>query len=164
MKIQLKIATEEKDIQSSHEVMLEAFREHSRHEIPSSALNERLEDLKEAIHNGTEYAMLCLVAGIPSGSVRFVMEEDSLYFRRLAVRPEARGKGLALAMIQWLEEYAKEKGKERIYCRVRMDTPELLALYEKADFVASGKETVINKDGNAVDTYVLEKSVTVAAG
>jgi predicted GNAT superfamily acetyltransferase len=92
------------------------------------------------------------------------MENDSLYFKRLSVIPAARGKGLAKAMINWLEQYAKEQGKEKIYCRVRMDTPENIAFYQTDGFALSKEETIINKDGNVIDTCLMEKTVTVLSG
>ena len=161
MGVEMKLAKEEKDILSIHQIMHDAFREYSGHGVPSSAMNETVQAIGEAIQNGTEYALLCLLDGNPSGSARFIMESDSLYFKRLSVIPMARGKGLAKAMIHWLENYAKEQGKEKIYCRVRMDTPENIAFYEKGKFVISKEETIINKDGNVVDTCLMEKSVSV---
>lgn len=161
MEIEIKLAKEESDILSIHQIMHDAFREYSGHDIPSSAMNETAQAIGEAIQNGIENGLLCLLDGIPSGSARFIMESSSLYFKRLSVVPEARGKGLASAIIHWLENYAKEQGKEKIYCRVRMDTPENIAFYQKGDFVISKEETIINKDGNVIDTCLMEKSVHV---
>ncbi|CAN7765697.1 GNAT family N-acetyltransferase [Paenibacillus sp. LjRoot153] len=48
---------------------------------------------------------------------------NSLYFYRLSVSPEARGKGIAKSILNWLEEYAKKHGKSEIVCRVRMSIP-----------------------------------------
>ncbi len=163
MVVEMKLAEEEKDILSVHQIMHDAFRDYSGHEIPSSAMNETAAAIQTAIQNGTEYALLCLLDGKPAGSARFIMEGDSLYFKRLSVIPAARGKGLAKTMIHWLEQYAKEQGKEKIYCRVRMDTPENISFYQRDHFVISKEETIINKDGNVIDTCLMEKFVSVVS-
>ena len=68
MEIEMKLAKEEKDILSIHQIMHDAFREYSGHGVPSSAMNETVQAIGEAIQNGTEYAL-----ALPSRwkSVRF---------------------------------------------------------------------------------------------
>lgn len=161
MNIEFQLAESAEDIQSVHQIMLDAFHEYSNHDIPSSAMNETAAAILEEILKGTEHALLCLSDEKPSGSVRFIMEKDALYFKRLSVIPEARGKGLAKAMIQWLEQYARDHGKEKIYCRVRMDTPENIAYYERKHFFVTKEETIVNKDGNVIDTCLMEKAVPI---
>ncbi len=58
-----------------------------------------------------------------------------------------------------MAEYAKELGKETIYCRVRTDTPQNIELYQHFDFEISKEETIINKDGYVVGTVLMEKAV-----
>ena len=60
--------------------MLEAFAEYDSYDIPSSAMNESVSAIKQSIQNGSEQAILCCIDGKPLGSVRFKMDEDSLYF------------------------------------------------------------------------------------
>ena len=110
MNTEIRLVTE-KELQIVHKLMLEAFEEYRFLDVPSSALNESLESLLNAIRIGSEQALLCLVDGEPLGSSRFTIKGDSLYFSRLSVTPNARGKGIAKAMLMWLEKYAYENGQ-----------------------------------------------------
>ena len=159
MDVIIKLAEEDEDIISVYQVMLDAFAEYSNHGIPSSAMNESVTSIQQAIHKGSEQAVLACINGKPIGSARIILEQNSLYFKRLSVSPEARRKGMAKKMIQWLEEYAKETGKGKIYCRVRKDTPLNIELYHHFGFGISKEETIINKDGNVIDTVLMGKTV-----
>lgn len=110
-----------KDAYLVHKVMLIAFEEYRNIDVPSSALNETIDYIAESIKNGYEKALLYFCdEKIPLGSVRFKTEDDSLYFSRLSVSPEARGNGIAKSILSWLEEYAQTNGISEIRCRVRM--------------------------------------------
>lgn len=159
MEFTIMLAETDKEIKNVHRVMLDAFAEYSKHDIPSSAMNESVSSIQQAIHEGIEQAIIGYIDEKPSGSARIILEQDSIYFKRLSVSPEARGKGMAKKMIHWLEEYAKELGKETIYCRVRTDTPQNIELYQHFDFEISKEETIINKDGYVVGTVLMEKAV-----
>src|SRR3954471_13772004 len=100
MNFTIKLAEEEQDIVSVHQIMLEAFAEYDSYDIPSSGMNESVLSIKQSIQNGSEQAILCFVDGKAFGSVRFKRHEDSLYFSRLSVALAARGKGIAKAMIK----------------------------------------------------------------
>lgn len=157
--VSIQLAEEEKEITHVHRMMLAAFAEYEKYDTPSSAMNEKLSVLVEAVQKGEEQAILSLLNHEPAGSVRFKHDEDAYYFSRLGVRPEARGHGIAKAMIQWLEKYAKEQGKKKIFCRVRRDTPQNVTLYKHLGFTIAKEETIINKDGNIVDIIVMEKNL-----
>jgi ribosomal protein S18 acetylase RimI-like enzyme len=157
------MAEDEKEISGVHQTMLEAFKEYDRYDIPSSAMNESVASIQQAIQKGEEKAILCCMDEKPLGSVRFMLDHDSIYFKRLSVSPKARGMGMARAMIQWLEQHAKGKGLEKVYCRVRRDTPQNIEFYQHSDYYISKEETIINKDGHVVDTVLMEKTVKVIA-
>jgi ribosomal protein S18 acetylase RimI-like enzyme len=164
MNFAIKLVEEETDIVSVHQIMLEAFAEYGSYDIPSSAMNESISSIKQSIQNGSEKAILCFVDGKALGSVRFKIHEDSFYFSRLSVSPEARGKGIAKAMIKWLEEYAKETEQDKIdkvFCRVRKDTPQNVQFYRSLAFEIAKEETIINKDGNLIEIIQMDKRVNV---
>lgn len=161
MNFTIRLAEEDTEIVLVHQIMLEAFAEYDSYDIPSSAMNESVSAIKHSIQNGSEQAILCCMDGKAFGSVRFKMNEDSLYFSRLSVALEARGKGIAKAMIKWLERCAQEKGKSKIFCRVRKDTPQNVTFYRSCDFEMAKEETIINKDGNRVEIIEMEKAVSV---
>ncbi|WP_374703012.1 GNAT family N-acetyltransferase [Peribacillus deserti] len=107
MKAQIRLGNED-DIKTAYKLMREAFEEYRVLEIPSSAIDEPVDFLLNSFKNGTEKVILCLVNGIPLGSSRFTLREDSLYFSRVSVPPYARGRGLAKSMLSWLENHAEE--------------------------------------------------------
>ena len=158
MEFTIMLAETDEEIKSVYRVMLDAFAEYSKHGIPSSAMNESVSSIQQAIHEGLEQAIIGYINEKPLGSARIILEQDSIYFKRLSVSPEARRKGMAKKMIHWLEEYAKELGKENIYCRVSTGYPLKLELYQHFGFEISKEETIINKDGYVVDTVLMGKS------
>src|SRR4051812_16899474 len=93
-----------------HQIMMQAFEEYRHIEVPTSALDETISSIEESIHSGMEKALLYFT-GIPLGSARFKVEADSIYFSRLSVTPEARGRGIVKSIVHWLEDYAKQFGK-----------------------------------------------------
>ncbi len=158
MNLDIRLANE-KETPIVHKLMLEAFEEYRFLEVPSSALNESLDTLLNALKNGSEKALLCFVDGEPLGSLRFTIKDDSLYFSRLSVTPHARGKGIAKAILLWLEKYANENGKMKMECRVRASLSKNISLYEAMDYIVSEEEVVTNPNGYPVKTVVMEKSL-----
>ncbi|MFP7296823.1 GNAT family N-acetyltransferase [Neobacillus niacini] len=140
-----------------HKLMLEAFEEYRNLEVPSSALNESVETLLNVFINGSEEALLCFIDGEPLGSLRFTIRDDSVYFSRLSVPPHARGKGIAKALLLWLEKYAIKNGKMKMECRVRTLLSKNISLYEGMGYIISKEEVVTNPNGQSVKTVVMEK-------
>jgi len=162
MNYEIKLAETEKEIEYVYQTMQNAFREYNKYGTPSSAMNEKLSTLVDSICGGAEQAILVYINEKPVGSVRFKeMDEASLYFFRLSVIPEARGKGLAKKMLQWLGEYARDNKKDQITCRVRQDTPHNIRFYHSNQFEIAKEETIINKDGNIIDTVIMAKGTKV---
>jgi len=142
-----------------HTCMLAAFEEYRNAEIPSSALNETVSSIEEALQKGTEQALVYMDDERPLGSVRFKTDEHALYFFRLSVCPEARGSGLAKSMLLHLEQYAQEHGKTRLWCRVRMSVPQNILLYQSIGYHVFKEEMVINPNGFPVNTVMMEKNI-----
>ncbi|WP_338451854.1 GNAT family N-acetyltransferase [Niallia oryzisoli] len=162
MDYEITLAEDEIEIESVYQIMQDAFREYNKYDTPSSAMTEKLSTLQDSIHTGAEQAVIGYMNGKPVGSLRFKdMDEVSLYFFRLSVIPEARGKGIAKKMIEWLAEYARASQKDKIMCRVRKDTPHNIRFYQSNNFDIAKEETIINKDGNVVDTVMMEKGTKV---
>jgi ribosomal protein S18 acetylase RimI-like enzyme len=140
-----------------HRVMMLAFEEYRHIDIPSSALNETVCSIQSSLKNGTEKALLCFDDDVPLGSVRFKTDKNTLYFSRLSVCPEARGRGVAKSMLKWLEDYAKEHGKSEVWCRVRISVPQNIQLYKSAGYNVCMEEVVTNPNGFPVKTVVMKK-------
>ena len=75
MDVIIKLAEEDEDIKSVYQVMLDAFAEYSNHGIPSSAMNESVTSIQQAIHKGSEQAVLACINGKPIGSARIILEQ-----------------------------------------------------------------------------------------
>lgn len=150
---------EETDVPVVYMLMLEAFEEYRTLDVPSSALNESLEALQIAIKNNFEKALLCSINGVPLGTCRFTIREDSLYFSRVSVTPSGRGKGIAKAMLLWLEKYAYDNFLTKMECRVRVSLPKNIKLYESMGYIISKEEIVTNPNGFLVKTVVMEKTL-----
>ncbi|MFT3654950.1 hypothetical protein DALLNEIH_01370 [Bacillus sp. B01(2024)] len=158
MNLEIRLASAE-EYQIVHKIMLEAFEEYRFLEVPSSALNEPLDNLLNAMKQGLEKALLCFVDGEPVASSRITLKDTSIYFSRLSVTSHARGKGIAKAMLLWIENYAIENNRKKIECRVRASLPKNISLYERMGYIVSKEETVTNPNGYEVKTVVMEKPI-----
>ncbi|MCQ6561228.1 GNAT family N-acetyltransferase [Paenibacillus mendelii] len=150
---------ESEDAHLVHHCMIAAFEEYRQADVPSSALNEAVSSIEESLRNGSERALLYLSDEIPWGSVRFKVDDHGIYFSRLSVCPEARGRGIATSMLAWLENYAIEQGKSRVWCRVRMSVPQNIQLYASLGFQVYKEEVVTNPNGFPVKTVLMEKEI-----
>jgi ribosomal protein S18 acetylase RimI-like enzyme len=68
------------------------------------------------------------------GSARFVPEDDFLYVGRVAVLPAHRRRGIASAMMRFLEDVAIELGRPEVRVGVRESLPGNVRLYEALGF------------------------------
>ncbi|MDQ0273176.1 GNAT family N-acetyltransferase [Cytobacillus purgationiresistens] len=147
----------ETDVPLAHQLMIEAFEEYRTLEVPSSVITEPVELLHKNFQDGTEKFIICYDSDQPLGSARFKLYEDSLYFSRVSVSPRARGKGLAKAMLHWLEAYACEHGKSKMECKVRSALQSNIRLYESVGFSIIKKEIIVNPNGLEVKTGYMVK-------
>ncbi|MFC0298278.1 GNAT family N-acetyltransferase [Geobacillus jurassicus] len=142
-----------------YQITMAAFAEYRDHQVPSGALSETVDLIEERLKDGSEQALLCFRSGRPIGAVRFQMDEHSLYFFRLAVCPEEQGKGMAKAMLAWLERYAKENGKKEIWCNVRRSAARNIQLYQSIGYVPVREQTVISTTGIPVRVVAMKKEI-----
>ncbi|WP_342744306.1 GNAT family N-acetyltransferase [Bacillus alkalicellulosilyticus] len=89
-----------------HELMIKAFMEYKNETPPSSALEETVQSVLEAMEKG-EKALIAIEENSPVGMVRYQLKAEGLYFYRLSVIPEKQGWGIAKKLLKSLEEYAK---------------------------------------------------------
>jgi len=81
-------------------------------------------------------------------------KESNVYLHRIYLGYEAQGKGIGKALFNWVEERAKEKGKDSIWLKA-MDTQEqALRFYTKLGYENIGKTSLdfelIKKDFNGM--------------
>lgn len=142
-----------------HAVMMAAFEEYRHIDIPSSALSETVHSIQESLSHNKEQACLYIQNEPPIGSARFKLNEDSLYFSRLSICPQERGKGIAKSMLSWIETYARQHGKRTIRCQVRMSVPQNIKLYESVGYEICGEEIVVKPNGSEVKTVFMKKHI-----
>lgn len=154
----IRLATAE-DAHLIHKIILSAYEEYRYFDVPSSALYETVSSIEKSLKNGTEKALLYFNEGVPLGSVRFRTDANSLYFFRLAVCPEARRRGIAKALLSWLENYAKEHGMKETWCKVRLSIPRNIQLYQSVGYVITREETITNSSGLPVKIAIMKKKI-----
>lgn len=147
----------EAEIVIAHKLMKEAFEEYRYLEVPSSAINEPVESLRDSFRNGSEKFILSYIDGIPLGSLRFNTKGQTLYFSRVSVPPYARGRGIAKSMLTWLEDYAKKEGIHKLQCKVRRSLTHNVRLYQSIGYTITKEEMVTNPDKFPVSIVVMEK-------
>lgn len=139
------------------EVMLAAFKKYEKDEYPSSALKETVATI-EADMDAGQKALLYEEKGQNVGMVRYELNDNELYFRRLSVIPSMQGKGIAKKIVKALEEIARELGKEKVACRVRKSEKGNLQLYKSLGFEEI-KEDWFDREGGPMLIVLMEKEL-----
>jgi len=95
---------------------------------PSGALSETLQDVQLAMTSGG--AALAFIGATPVGSARFLPDGEGIYVGRVAVLPTYRRRGVASALMRFLEDHARRGGKKHVRIGVRESLPSNIALYQ----------------------------------
>ncbi|MFX0091162.1 MAG: GNAT family N-acetyltransferase, partial [Candidatus Hodarchaeota archaeon] len=66
--------------------------------------------------------------------IKIDKEHDEASFARLAVTPKDQRKGIGTAIVNWLEEFFKEKGVKSICIETYKKTPFLQEYYENMGY------------------------------
>jgi ribosomal protein S18 acetylase RimI-like enzyme len=136
------------------QIMLDAFAEfRGTLEPPSSALDETLDDTRRAIDAGG--AALAWLGDQAVGSVRYLPRPGYLYVGRLAVLPAHRGRGIAAALMNAMEEQARALGLPEIRVEVRLSLPGNVALFRRLGFQTISEQP--HPRGPAYWTIILGK-------
>jgi ribosomal protein S18 acetylase RimI-like enzyme len=122
-----------------YDIMRQAFLEYAG-ALPqeSGALRESVDDVRAAMQEGG--AVLAFVGDAAVGSARFLPEDEALYVGRVAVVPACRRRGIASALMRYLEDLARDQGLEAVRIGVRESLPSNIALYEKLGYVEVKRE------------------------
>lgn len=151
------------DADTIHALTQAAYREYQTDPAPSSALNETAREVREAMYSGAWSAAIVEAGEVLAGAVRFKADARGIYFFRLAVHPDHRGRGVAQAILAWLEEEARRRHAHRVWCQVRLIIPRNVALYERNGFVITEKHVVL-RNGIEVPTATMEKRLGETVG
>lgn len=154
--ITLRAATEA-DVPSIAAIIHAAFKEYAAVlDPPSGAHNESAAKLREKLTS--EHALLALLGEQQVACVFYRDAGDHMYFGRLAVLHECRGRGIAGALIAHIEARARELGLPSVRLGVRVALPHLRARYERLGYRVIEEH---RHAGYAVTTYlVMEKTLS----
>lgn len=121
-------------------VMHRAFAEYTAKGQPSGALLETADTLRAELANGVrlgivrdEGRVLAMVKHRPA-------PDGTLYFSRLGVDPDARGRGLAALLVSALRQQAAMEELDGLSCAVRAEEIDNIALYEHLGMKVIGAE------------------------
>lgn len=137
---------EHSDAPIIHDLMIRAFSEYKNEIPPSSALEETVQSISTALNEG-EQSIIGFIDNVPVAMVRFQIKDEGLYFYRLSVVPERQGQGIAKELLKLLEEYAIQQKLPTIFCKVRMNVPRNIYLYQSLGYKITGEE-VVNRPNN----------------
>ena len=148
-------------VQIIHAVTQAAYIEYEE-TTPSSALLETPQDIAADISAGGVRVAICQFreSGRVVGCVRFRVENGNLEFFRLAVVPDARGGGLADALLHWLEVTAEREGVTSLTCSVRMEVARNVRLYLRRGYRQATERWVTAIDGSRLRVGTLVKTLT----
>jgi len=83
------------------------------------------------------FLQLAFDGGDAVGTVTAFPEDERIYIRSMAVRPNAQGTGVGQALLETLESDARERGFEKLYLYTTFVLPGAQPLYEKNGFVVT---------------------------
>ena len=116
-----------------HAIMRAAFAElQGALPVNSGAHAESVADVLAVMMRGG--AVLCFVDEVAVGCARYTLEEQHMYVGRVSVLPTHRRRGVASAMMHFLEQLAAELGKEAVRIGVRESLPSNVGLYKSLGY------------------------------
>lgn len=145
--IEIALDCTDRDLPDALAVMHAAFAEYSATGKPSSALAETVESLREERGRGVGIAVARLDGVIVGLAKHHVRPEGLLYFGRLGVAPDARGRGVARALVAALRAAAVQRGLAGLTCYVRASERANIAMYERQGMRVVDEREVVNKFG-----------------
>jgi ribosomal protein S18 acetylase RimI-like enzyme len=95
---------------------------------PSSSHAESVADVERAMAQGG--AVLAWDDDQAVGSARFARHPEHMYVGRVSVLPTHRRRGIATAMMRFLEELARREGRRSVEIAARASLPSNVRLYE----------------------------------
>ena len=118
-------------------ILLEAF-EPYRHEYTPGGFADTTATT-DVVRERFKTAKIWLAfdGGDAVGTVTAFPEDERIYIRSMAVRPNAQGTGVGQALLETLESDARERGFEKLYLYTTFVLPGARPLYEKNGFVVT---------------------------
>jgi ribosomal protein S18 acetylase RimI-like enzyme len=95
---------------------------------PSGVDRERIADVERALEEAM--AVLAWVGDTAVATGRFRAEAEYLHVERLAVLPAYRGQGIARALLEYCEEFARRSNLPEVRLEARLSLPRNVILYQ----------------------------------
>jgi GNAT superfamily N-acetyltransferase len=126
---------------------------------PSGANKETIDTVRRKLAGGA--AVMATVADEPVGFAFYEAADELLYFGRLSVLPQWRNNGIGIALLDYVEQRARQTGAAGVRLGVRLQLPHLVARYERRGYRITKYMT---HAGYAEPTYVyMEKRFQLPA-
>lgn len=146
------------DAQQIIEVIHAAFKRYEMDTMPSSALVETEKTIESELQQGVlifgAYVNKQLV-----GIIKVLRQKDYFYFSRLSVLPAFQGKGIASALIDYIEKRALQENSHNVRCKVRKSETNNIRLYNKLGYEITKEEMTTSPTGFVMATVTMEKEV-----
>ena len=126
------------------DVILAAFREFQPLYTPDAYRATTPTAAELAVRFADGPAWIATVNGAVAGTVSAVVEDDEVYLRSMAVRPEARGCGSASALLDRVTAFAHERGARRLTLKTTPFLSDAIRLYERAGFRRTPKPSELH--------------------
>lgn len=138
--MQIDIHASPDDADEAISVMHRAFEEYSLKGQESGAMRETSESLRKEMADEVEL-LIARLDGDPVAMCKYLRAEATIYFSRLAVIPELRGKGIASEIVRALRSEALVRDLQGLSCCVRADEAGNIALYEQLAMKVVSRQT-----------------------
>ena len=130
--VRLTFATEA-DVPRIRALVQAAFAEYeATFDPPAGALRETEEATARSLTQGG--ALLAWRGEEAVGTVQFRLEPVYVYLGRLAVLPQARGRGVARMLISCVEQIARLAERDRVHLGTRLKLTRNVALYQRLGY------------------------------
>lgn len=129
--LSIELCLDEAHTRDAIDVMHRAFAEYTAKGETSGAMLETAESLAQEIAAGERVAVVRRAGEAVAVAKHHPTANGSLYFGRLGVIPEERGRGVARLLVQRLREAARHEGLSGLACTVRAEEKANIALYER---------------------------------
>jgi ribosomal protein S18 acetylase RimI-like enzyme len=136
-------------------VMHRAFAQYARKGKPSGAMLETAASLRAELRGGARLAVAGVDGRLAAMAKHREAGDATLYFSRLAVDPQMRGRGLARALLGRLRTAALNAGLQGLSCRVRADEAGNIALYRHLGLEIVGRGSVRSLTGRVQPVVVM---------
>ena len=140
-------------------VMHYAFEQYTAKGQPSGALRETAETMRAEMAGGLRLGVARIDGRVVAMVKHKLAADGTLYFGRLGVDPDVRGRGLAGQIVRALRAQAEAEGLAGLSCAVRADEVGNIALYERLGMEIVERESRTSLTGAVLEVVVMKDRV-----